>query len=66
MAWSNASAVPGAARYAIQAKSDRGWYLARVVSAGAREVSLTGSFKAVAVTAIDRYGTASSPAVVAR
>ena len=58
--------VSGAARYAIQAKTDRGWSLHRVVPGGARETTLKGSFKAVAVSAVDRYGTASSPAVVAR
>ena len=60
------SEVSGAAKYAVQAKSARGWYLAHVAPAGARELTLSGDVKAVAVSAVDRYGTASAASVQAR
>ena len=58
--------VPAAAKYAVQVRGQEGWYLAKVLPAGASKLTLNGAPLAVAVSAIDRYGTASKPTVLAR
>ncbi|WP_193213552.1 glycoside hydrolase family 10 protein [Luteolibacter marinus] len=58
------------ARFAIQARFGRQWRMAKVVPAGAKSVdlaSLAGRLPdAVAVSAVDRFGNLSPPAVLAR
>lgn len=54
------------ARFAIQARYGRQWQMARVVPAGAGSVNLAGAPDAIAVTAVDRFGTTSAPVVLAR
>jgi len=60
------SSVSSAAKYAVQVRSEAGWVLVKVLPANASKITLKGAPIAVAVSAIDRYGTASKPTVVAR
>ena len=60
------SSVSSAAKYAVQVRSEAGWVLVKVLPAKASKITLKGAPIAVAVSAIDRYGTASKPTVVAR
>lgn len=60
------SKVPQAAKYAVQARYGRDWVLAAVVGGGRSGVTLKGTPEAVAVSAVDRFGTTSDPAVVGR
>lgn len=58
--------VRGASKYAVQARYGRSWFTTHVVPASATSVVLSGSPDAVAVSAVDRYGTTSAPSVVRR
>lgn len=60
------SRVPGAAKYAVQARFGRGWRLVKVVPGGSSSLSFSSAPDAIAVSAVDRYGTTSAPAVLAR
>jgi uncharacterized lipoprotein YddW (UPF0748 family) len=58
--------VPTAAKYAVQARYGRTWVLAKVLPAGSTSMSFAKAPDAIAVSAVDRYGTTSAPAVLAR
>jgi hypothetical protein len=64
------SADGGVAKWAVQARYGSRWAMARVVSGAAGGVDLGGNHgslpDAVAVSAIDRFGNASAPAVLRR
>ncbi|MBT8045503.1 MAG: family 10 glycosylhydrolase, partial [Verrucomicrobiae bacterium] len=60
------SPVRGASKYAIQARYGRLWYTVKVLPASATSLKLSGKPEAIAVRAVDRYGTTSNPSVVAR
>lgn len=54
------------ARFAVQARFGNQWRMAKVVSAGTKNVQVAGQPDAVAVSAVDRYGNVSAPTVLAR
>ncbi|MFD2159970.1 glycoside hydrolase family 10 protein [Rubritalea tangerina] len=54
--------VPGVQTFAIQVRYGKQWSSVAVVSQ--RSISLKGQPSAIAVTAVDRYGTASAPRVI--
>jgi len=56
--------VEGAAKYAVQARYGGRWVLSGVATG--RGITLSGAPEAIAVSAVDRYGTASDPAVLGR
>lgn len=58
------SQVAGAKKYAIQARYGKTWSCLRVVSGTTSNVSIPSGADAIAVTAVDRFGTASAPGVV--
>jgi uncharacterized lipoprotein YddW (UPF0748 family) len=58
--------VPTAAKYAVQARYGRTWVLAKVLPTGSTSMSFAKAPDAIAVSAVDRYGTTSAPAVLAR
>ncbi|MBK1832555.1 family 10 glycosylhydrolase [Roseibacillus ishigakijimensis] len=58
------SPVSGASKYAVQARYGKTWRCTHVVSAGATSVTVPAGAQAVAVTAADRFGSASAPAVL--
>lgn len=58
--------VSGAKRYAVQARYGRTWKCTHVVSAGASGVTIPAGAEAVAVTAVNRFGTSGQPGVVSR
>ncbi len=60
------SKVATASKYAVQARSGSRWRTVAVFSGGQLTVTLPGSPEAVAVRAVDRFGTSSKAAVVAR
>lgn len=60
------SPVRGASKYAVQARYGRLWYTVKILPASATNLSLGGKPDAIAVSAVDRYGTTSTPSVVAR
>ena len=53
-------------RFAVQVKSGGQWRMAKVVSAGTKSFNVAGQPDAVAVSAVDRFGNVSAPAVLAR
>lgn len=58
--------VSGAAKYAVQARYGKNWMLATVAHGGQSGTTLKGTPDAIAVSAVDRYGSTSSPAVLGR
>lgn len=58
------SRVPGASKYAVQARYGQTWRCLRVLSGGATQLTVPAGAQAIAVTAVDRFGTASAPGVV--
>lgn len=60
------SSVRGAAKYAVQARYGRNWFTVSVLPASNTTVTLKNSPEAIAVSAVDRYGTTSAPSVVKR
>lgn len=60
------SSVRGAYKYAIQARYGKNWFTVKVLPASSKSMTLAGSPEAIAVSAVDRYGTTSAPTVVAR
>ena len=60
------SSVRGASKYAVQARYGKYWFTVKVLPASASSLTLTGNPEAIAVSAVDRYGTTSAPSVVAR
>ena len=60
------SKVPAASRYSVQARFGSRWSTITVSSGGQLGVAVTGSPEAVAVRAVDRFGTISKPGVVTR
>ena len=58
------SRVPGAAKYAVQARYGNRWSLVRVTSG--TSLTFSKAPDAVAVSSVDRYGTTSPPAVLTR
>ena len=58
--------VPTAAKYAVQARYGRTWVLAKVLPAGSTSMSFAKAPDAIAVSAVDRYGTTSAPVVLTR
>ena len=54
----------GASKYAVQARYGKTWRCTHVVSGGATRVSVPAGAEAIAVTAVDRFGTASAPSVL--
>ena len=61
VSWSRAS---GVSKYAVQARYGNTWRCLRVLSGNATSTTIPAGAKAVAVTAVDRFGTASAPAVL--
>ncbi len=60
------SRVAGAPKYAIQARYGQRWVMAAVAVGGRTSIEVRGTPDAIAVSAVDRYGMASAPAVLAR
>ncbi|MDE0825944.1 MAG: family 10 glycosylhydrolase [Akkermansiaceae bacterium] len=60
------SRVAGAAKYAVQARYGKRWTLVKVVPGNLGSLTLSGAPDAIAVSAVDRYGNTSAPAVVGR
>lgn len=60
------SSVKGAAKYAVQARYGKYWHTVKVLPGSANSLTLAGTPEAIAVSAVDRYGTTSNPSVVAR
>jgi uncharacterized lipoprotein YddW (UPF0748 family) len=58
--------VAGASKYAVQARYGKTWRCIRVVSGGATRATVPAGAEAIAVTAVDRFGTASAPGVVSK
>jgi len=62
----NWTKVQGGAKYAVQARYGKHWYALHVGNASNTTVTLKGSPDAIAVYAVNRYGTNSAAAVVAK
>ncbi|NWK55279.1 family 10 glycosylhydrolase [Verrucomicrobiaceae bacterium N1E253] len=60
------STVRGASKYAIQARYGKAWFTVQVVPAGKLSTTLQGSPDAIAISAVDRYGTTSRQRVLAK
>lgn len=60
------SRVPAASRYSVQARFGSRWSTVAICSSGQRAVTVSGSPEAVAVRAVDRFGTTSRPSVLRR
>ena len=60
------SSVRGASKYAIQARYGKFWFTVKVLPASTTSLALAGEPNAIAVSAVNRYGTTSYPSVVAR
>ncbi|MBT8036621.1 MAG: family 10 glycosylhydrolase [Verrucomicrobiae bacterium] len=60
------SAIRGASKYAIQARYGKNWFTVKVLPASTTALTLSGKPAAIAVSSVDRYGTTSAAAVVAR
>ncbi|WP_435892414.1 glycoside hydrolase family 10 protein [Oceaniferula spumae] len=60
------SPVRGAAKYAIQARYGRIWHTVKIVPGSVNSIILSGTPNAIAISSVDRYGTTSTPSVVAR
>ena len=60
------SSVRGAYKYAVQARYGKYWFTVKVLPSSARSLTLAGNPEAIAVSAVDRYGTTSAPSVVTR
>lgn len=58
--------VKGASKYAVQVRHGRSWATSAVTHAGQSSVTVSGSPEAIAVVAVDRFGTTSKPAVLAK
>ncbi len=58
--------IAGAAKYVIQARYGKNWFTMKVIPSSSTSIALQGSPEAIAVSAVDRYGTTSTPSVVAR
>ena len=58
-------AVSGAAKYAVQARYGNNWFTVKVLPGSQTRLTLSGTPNAIAVSAVDRYGTTSEPSVVA-
>ena len=58
--------VSGASKYAVQARYGKTWRCTHVLSSGASSATVPANADAIAVTAVDRFGTASAPAVLSR
>ncbi|MDQ8190804.1 glycoside hydrolase family 10 protein [Roseibacillus persicicus] len=56
--------VSGGAKYAVQARYGKTWRCIKVLSGGSSGVTVPAGAQAVAVTAVDRFGTASAPSVL--
>lgn len=59
-------AVKGSAKYAVQARHGKNWSTVKVVPGSVTTLILQGSPDAIAVSSVDRYGSTSTPGVVAR
>ena len=60
------SRVPTASKYVLQARYGSRWETMAVTHGGRLDFTLSGSPRAVAVSAVDRYGTTSRPTVLVR
>ncbi|MGJ8678200.1 MAG: glycoside hydrolase family 10 protein [Akkermansiaceae bacterium] len=60
------SATKSAAKYAVQARYGKHWYMMKVLPAGLTKITLNGAPDAIAVSSVDRYGTTSTPSVISR
>ena len=60
------SKVTGAAKYAVQARYGKNWFTVKILSSNNTQIALQGAPDAIAVSAVDRFGTTSTPSVVAR
>ena len=60
------SPVKGASKYAIQARYGKLWFTVKVLPYSTTSLTLAGEPNAIAVSAVNRYGTTSNPSVVAR
>lgn len=58
--------VNGASKYAVQARYGKTWRCTHVLSSGATSATVPAGADAIAVTAVDRFGTGSAPSVVTR
>lgn len=60
------SPIKGASKYAVQARYGNSWYTVKVVPNSVTSLTLAKQPEAIAVSAVDRYGTTSNPSVLAR
>jgi len=60
------SRVSNARVYAVQARYGKTWRMVSVVPGGSSRLTLSGNPDAIAVTAVDAFGNAGAPAVLAR
>jgi uncharacterized lipoprotein YddW (UPF0748 family) len=60
------SRVGSATKYAVQARYGKTWRCTHVVSGGTTSVTVPAGAEAVAVTAVNRFSSASKPAVLSR
>ena len=58
------SPVAGCSKYAVQARYGKQWFF--VYATSGKSATLRGAPDAIAVSAVDRYGNTSAPAVVSR
>ena len=58
--------VSGASKYAVQARYGKTWRCISIVSGGATSATVPNGADAIAVTAVDRFSSASSPGVVGK
>ena len=58
--------VKGASKYAVQARYGKNWRCTHIVPGGSSQVTVPAGAEAIAVTAVDRFGTGSAPGVVNR
>ena len=60
------SKVSGAAKYAVQARYGKNWFTVKILPSNSTSIALQGVPDAIAVSAVDRFGSTSTPSVVAR
>ena len=60
------SGIRGASKYAVQARYGKKWFTIKILPAATTSLALNGSPNAIAVSAVDHYGTTSPPSVVTR
>ena len=60
------SRVKGARKYALQARYGKRWYTVRILPASSTSVVLNGSPDAIALSAVDSYGTTSRASVLSK